>query len=106
MLYLRLIILSVGDDVPVDRETLLVTDFMKLKIKPTQYFRGAHRGRVCVSMFIELNARMYEYLCLYCIFKKRYNVIVTRNFILCFGMNEYNLNIFVGINEFKKLMNE
>jgi hypothetical protein len=39
-------------------------------------------------------------------FLKRYNVIVTRNFILCFGMNEYNLNIFVGINEFKKLTNE
>jgi hypothetical protein len=34
-LYLRLIILSVGGDVPVDNETLLVTDFVNIKIKPT-----------------------------------------------------------------------
>jgi hypothetical protein len=33
MLYLRLIILSVGGDVPVDSETFLVTNFINLKIK-------------------------------------------------------------------------
>jgi hypothetical protein len=33
VLYLRLIILSVKDDVHVDSETLLVTDFINLKIK-------------------------------------------------------------------------
>jgi hypothetical protein len=30
MLYLWLIILSVGDDVPVDSDTLLVTDFVNI----------------------------------------------------------------------------
>jgi hypothetical protein len=35
VLHLQLIILSVGGDVPIDSETLLVTDFMNLKIKPT-----------------------------------------------------------------------
>jgi hypothetical protein len=48
VLHLRLIILSVGDDVPVDSETLLVTDFVNLKIKSAQSFRGAHRDRVCI----------------------------------------------------------
>jgi hypothetical protein len=38
----------VGDDVSVDSESLLVIDFVNLKIKPTQFFRGKHRGRVCV----------------------------------------------------------
>jgi hypothetical protein len=55
VLYVRLIILSVGDDVPVDSETLLVTDFMNLKIKSAQSFRGVHRGRVCVHVFIGMN---------------------------------------------------
>jgi hypothetical protein len=33
---------------PVDSKTFLVTDFVNLKIKPTQSFRGAHRvGCVC-----------------------------------------------------------
>jgi hypothetical protein len=33
MIYLRLIILSVTDNVSIDGETLLVTDFVNLKIK-------------------------------------------------------------------------
>jgi hypothetical protein len=42
---------SVGD-VPVDNVTLLVTDFVNLNIKSAQSFKGAHRNRVCVHMFI------------------------------------------------------
>jgi hypothetical protein len=55
----------VGDDIFIDSETLLVIDFMNLKIKPAQSFRGAHRGRVCVHMFIGLSARtcMSIYVC-------------------------------------------
>jgi hypothetical protein len=46
---LRLIILSAGGDIPVDSETFFVTDFMNIKIKPTQSFGGAHRDRcTCV----------------------------------------------------------
>jgi hypothetical protein len=37
VLYLRLINLSVGDDVPIDSETFLVTNFINLKIKPTVF---------------------------------------------------------------------
>jgi hypothetical protein len=62
-LYLRLIILSIGGDVPVDSETLLVTDFVNLKIKPLQSFRGAYRDRVCVHLFIEMSARMCMSIC-------------------------------------------
>jgi hypothetical protein len=45
---LTLIILSVGGDVPVDSETLLVTDFINLKVKPAQSFGCTHKSRVCV----------------------------------------------------------
>jgi hypothetical protein len=56
VLYLRLIILSVGDDVPIDSDALLVTDFMDLKIKSAQSFEIAYRDRVYVRVFIEVSA--------------------------------------------------
>jgi hypothetical protein len=58
--YLWLIILSVGDDVSVDRETLLVTDFVNLKIKPVQFFRCAHRNMTYMRVFIGVS----DYMCI------------------------------------------
>jgi hypothetical protein len=52
----RLIILSVECDVPIDSETLSVTDFVNLKIEPAQSFGGSHRGKVCVHIFIGMSA--------------------------------------------------
>jgi hypothetical protein len=66
MLHLRLIILSVGGDVPVDSESLLVTDFMNLKIKSAQFFGGAHRVG-CAYVYRGECSYVYEYLC----FKKK-----------------------------------
>jgi hypothetical protein len=71
MLYLRLIILSVGGDVPINSETLLVTDFINLKIKPAQSFRCAHRGRVYVRVFIEMSARTCISICVCTVFLKK-----------------------------------
>jgi hypothetical protein len=61
----------VGGDVPVDSEALLVTDFVNLKIKPTQSFRGAHRGRVCVRVFIGVSAHTCISICIYTVFLKK-----------------------------------
>jgi hypothetical protein len=63
----------VDGDVPVDSEALLVTDFVNHKIKPAQSFRCAHRGRVCVRVCVHRDecSYVYEYLCLYCVSKKR-----------------------------------
>jgi hypothetical protein len=47
-----------GGDVPVDSEALLMTNFVNLKIKPAQSFRGAHRDRVCVLVFIGVSTHM------------------------------------------------
>jgi hypothetical protein len=54
-----------GGDVPVDSEALLMTDFVNLKIKPSQSFGGAHRGRVCMCVFIGVSAHtcMSIYVC-------------------------------------------
>jgi hypothetical protein len=52
VLYLRLIILLVKDDVPVDNETLLVTGFINLKIKPAQSFKDDYKDRIYVHIFI------------------------------------------------------
>jgi hypothetical protein len=46
----------VRGDVPVDSDALLVTDFINLKIKLAHSFRVAHRSRVCVRVFIVVNA--------------------------------------------------
>jgi hypothetical protein len=63
----------VGGDVPVGSNTLLVTDFVNLKIKPAQSFGGAHRGRVCVRVFIGMSARtcMSIYVCTVFLKKKK-----------------------------------
>jgi hypothetical protein len=57
---------------PVNIETLLLIDFMNLKIKSAQSFRGAHRGRVCVRVCVHRGecSYVYEYLCLYCVSKE------------------------------------
>jgi hypothetical protein len=56
---------------PVDSETLLVTDFVNLKIKPTQSFGCAHRGRVCVRVFIAVSAHTYVSICVCTVFLKK-----------------------------------
>jgi hypothetical protein len=61
----------VGGDVPVDSEALLMTDFVNLKIKPTQTFEGAHRGRLYVRMFIRVSARMCMSICVCTVFLKK-----------------------------------
>jgi hypothetical protein len=45
----------VGADVSVDSKTFLMTDFMNLKIKSAQFFRYAHRGRMCMRVSIEMS---------------------------------------------------
>jgi hypothetical protein len=60
-----------GGGVPVDSETLLMIDFVNLKIKSAQFFRGAHIGSVCMSVYRGKCSYVYEYLRLYCVSKKR-----------------------------------
>jgi hypothetical protein len=57
-----------GSDVPIDSKKLLMTNFVNLKIKPGQSFRGAHRGKVYVCMFIEVSTHMYMSICIYTVF--------------------------------------
>jgi hypothetical protein len=71
VLHLRLIILSVGGDIPVDSEALLVIDFVNLKIKPAQSFGGAHSGRVCVRVFIKISAHTCMSICVCTMFLKK-----------------------------------
>jgi hypothetical protein len=66
----------VGGDVPVDSEALLVTDFVNLKIKPTQSFKGAHRGRVYVRVFIGMSAHTYMSICICTVFFKKIQDVV------------------------------
>jgi hypothetical protein len=71
MLHLRLIILSVGGDISVDSDTLLMTDFVNLKIKPAQSFIGAHRSRVCMRVFIGVSVRTCMNICVSTVFLKK-----------------------------------
>jgi hypothetical protein len=62
-----------GGDVAVDSETLSVTDFVNLKIKPAQFFRCAHRGRVCLHVFIGVGAHTCMSICTVFLKKIIYN---------------------------------
>jgi hypothetical protein len=70
VLHLRLIILSLGGDVPVDSDMLLVIDFVNLKIKLAHSFGCAHRGRMCMRMFIRVSARTCMSICVCTVFLK------------------------------------
>jgi hypothetical protein len=67
--YLRLNIFLLVGDVFIDSETLLVADFVNLKIKSTQYFECAHRDKLCVSIFIRA-AHTYINICVSTVLKK------------------------------------
>jgi hypothetical protein len=87
----------VEGDVPVDNESLLLTDFVNLKINPVQSFGGAHRGSLCVCVFIWVSAHtcMSIYICT--VFLKKYYGIK----ILCLQTGPYFLHIAnkLGINQ-------
>jgi hypothetical protein len=63
VLHLRLIIVSVGGDVPIDSETLLMIDFMNLKMS-AQSFKDAHRDSVCIHIFIGVSAYTCMSICI------------------------------------------
>jgi hypothetical protein len=71
----------VGDDVSVDSETLLMTDFVNLKIKLTQSFGCAHEDKVCVHIFREVNTGMCIriYVCIIFLIKKYSRFCETRS---------------------------
>jgi hypothetical protein len=71
VLYLRLIILSVRGDIPVDSDAFFMTDIVNLKIKPAQSFIVAHRGRMCVHVFIEMSIRTCINIYIYTVFLKK-----------------------------------
>jgi hypothetical protein len=52
-----------GGDVPINNETLLVTDFVNLKIKPAQSFRCVHMCMVCVRVFIRVSVHLCMSIC-------------------------------------------
>jgi hypothetical protein len=60
-----------GGDASIDSKTLLVTDFVNLKIKSAQSFRGAYRGRVYARVFIMVSARTCMSICVYTMFLKK-----------------------------------
>jgi hypothetical protein len=58
--------LMVGD-VPVDSESLLLTDFVNFKIKLAHSFGCAHRDRVYMCVHMDDYLYVYKYLRLYCV---------------------------------------
>jgi hypothetical protein len=68
VLYLWLIILSLEDDISVDSETFLMTDFVNLNIKSTQSFGGVHRDRMYVYIFIGMSVHTYMSIYIYTVF--------------------------------------
>jgi len=51
--------LSVVGNVTIDREASKVTSSISTFGGPTRFFKGAHRGMMCVRVFIEMTVRSY-----------------------------------------------
>jgi hypothetical protein len=62
----------VGGDVLIGSDALLVTDFVNLKIKLIQSFGDAHRGRMCVYVYIGVSDRN---ICVCTVFLKKLDYI-------------------------------
>jgi hypothetical protein len=62
----------VKGNVPVDSDTLLVTDFVNLKIKPVQSFGSAHRGKMYIRIFIGVDDYTCMNICIYTVFQKKH----------------------------------
>jgi hypothetical protein len=60
----------VEDNISIDSGAFLVTEFMNLKIKPTQSFEYIYRGKLYVHVFIGVSAHTYISICVYIVFKK------------------------------------
>jgi hypothetical protein len=65
----------VRDDVSVNNEAFLVTDFVNLKIKSAQSFRGGHTDRVCVRVFIGVSTHMGMSIYVCTVFLKKDNYL-------------------------------
>jgi hypothetical protein len=61
----------VEDDISIDSDALLVTDFVNLKIKSAQSFRGAHMDRVCMYILIGVSAHTCISICICTVFLKK-----------------------------------
>jgi hypothetical protein len=55
----------VRGDISVDNETLLMMDFVNLKIKLAQSFRCAHKDKIYIHVFIGMSAHTFIniYIC-------------------------------------------
>jgi hypothetical protein len=58
----------VGGDVSIDNDTLLVIDFVNLKIKLTQSFRDVHKDKICI--YIYKDRYLYVSIYIYTMFLK------------------------------------
>jgi hypothetical protein len=84
MLHLQLIILLIKNNIFIDNETLLMTDFKILKIKSAQsiklaqFFRSFYMNRMYLCVFIKINDYTYISICVYSIFLKKDNAVHRR----------------------------
>jgi hypothetical protein len=58
----------VKDDVFVDNDVFLVTDFINFKTKVAQFFKDVYKDRVYIHIFIKVST--HRYLHLYRAFKQ------------------------------------
>jgi hypothetical protein len=59
------------DDVFVDSETLLVIDFVNIKIKSIQSFRCTYRDKIYIRIFIGVSTYTYINIYIYIMFVKK-----------------------------------
>jgi hypothetical protein len=73
----------VEDIIFINSETLLMIDFIHLKIKSIQSFRGAHRNRIYVHVFTGVSTHICMSMYVYMVFLRKNTLSSPRpNFFL------------------------
>jgi hypothetical protein len=67
-------------------------DFVNLKIKLTQSFRGVYRGRVYVHIFIGMSDHTCINICICPVFLKKGTNCLPTEFETCTNLNQQNLS--------------
>jgi hypothetical protein len=57
-----------GDDVFIDSEMFLIIDFISLKIRLTQFFKGVPKDKIYIYIYIFIKISTLTYINIYSVF--------------------------------------
>jgi hypothetical protein len=73
-----------------------LTDFMNLKINPTQFFRCAHMNMMCMYIFIEVDVHTYMSIYIFLIYDHQLIGMLVKTTVPSFNSCAHAMTLVVG----------